>query len=165
MARPSKLPQVRDDIIEGVRAGLTVEVAAQMVGINDATFYTWMARARGEDRDGLGDPEGIYREFHDEVLKARAQAEARDVSLIRTAARTDWRAAAWYLERSRPQRWGKTERVQVSGPDGGAIQVENVTIEAMLSSEAQIIDVAEASIDAELLRLEDGSQNGNGPDE
>ncbi|MBW2675700.1 MAG: hypothetical protein JRD89_20230, partial [Deltaproteobacteria bacterium] len=37
----------------------------------------------------------------------------------------DWKAAAWKLEKRFQRRWGmKTEKHELSGPDGGAIQHE-----------------------------------------
>ncbi len=44
--------------------------------------------------------------------KAQAESESRDVALVAKAASTDWRAAAWRLERKQPRRYGA--RVQVS---------------------------------------------------
>ena len=35
----------------------------------------------------------------------------------------DWRAAMTYLERRFPDRWGRRQRHEVSGPDGGAIAI------------------------------------------
>ena len=61
-----------------------------------------------------GDEHQIYSDFRDAVEKARAEAEAQKLKAIHIAA-TDgtWQAAAWWLERSFPDRWGRRERIEV----------------------------------------------------
>lgn len=39
-------------------------------------------------------------------------SESELVSCIRTAAATDWKAAAWILERRFPERWARPERIE-----------------------------------------------------
>ncbi len=63
----------------------------------------------GEDLDVLEDAE--YRAFRTSVKMARASSESDALAVIRQAARDGtWQAAAWYLERSNPRRWGKVAR-------------------------------------------------------
>lgn len=52
-------------------------------------------------------------------------ADGRPVTTTveRRGARGDWRAAFTLLERRYPQRWGKTLRTEVTGADGGPIEV------------------------------------------
>jgi hypothetical protein len=71
------------------------------------------------------------------VAVEKARAEAREVALdsIRTAAREgQWQAAAWYLERTAPNRYARVERREISGPDGGAITL--LDLEREVSEEA-----------------------------
>jgi hypothetical protein len=64
-----------------------------------------------------------YREFRDAVESARSAAEIRNVALIQKAANDGtWQAAAWYLERTAWQRWGR--RTMVTGDAGEPIKVE-----------------------------------------
>jgi hypothetical protein len=56
-------------------------------------------------------PERAYLDFAVHVERARAEAEVALVALITRASREDWRAAAWLLERSKPQRWGRRDNV------------------------------------------------------
>jgi hypothetical protein len=44
--------------------------------------------------------------------QADAQAEVRDILLIGKAAQTNWKAAAWRLERRFPDRWGPKRPVE-----------------------------------------------------
>lgn len=46
-----------------------------------------------------------YRKFKDEVEKAMAIAEARDVAIIALASEEDWKAAAWMLEHRFSEHW------------------------------------------------------------
>jgi hypothetical protein len=69
------------------------------------TLHRWLRHGRTQTR-------GRYRKFLNAVEKARAEGESRDVALIAKAASTDWKAAAWRLERRAPRRYGL--RVQVS---------------------------------------------------
>ncbi len=54
----------------------------------------------------------------------------RDVAVIATAAKENWQAAAWRLERKFPERWGRRQKVdaqlehsgQVSGNDTVVVQ-------------------------------------------
>lgn len=54
------------------------------------------------------------------VQHARDRAEASALSTIRRAAKDDWKAAAWFLERTRSKDYGRTDRMQHEGVPGGA---------------------------------------------
>lgn len=81
--------------------------------------------------------------------RARGEAEIRALTLIQRAANEgSWQAAAWYLERSHPDKWGKRERLQLEGAGGGPVQheVKVVTLEeleARLSEVAEVEDMGE----------------------
>jgi hypothetical protein len=45
------------------------------------------------------------------LKKAERKAEGRMVGVIRKAGRTNWTAAAWYLERKFPESWGKDTEI------------------------------------------------------
>lgn len=132
--RPSKLtPEAQARIIEALRAGNYQESAAAYAGVGVATFYRWMERGKRDDAE----PE--YREFREAVERARAEAEVRNVGLIqRSASEGTWQAAAWFLERSFPNRWGRRERHEVVGSGGGPVEV-SVDAEALESRLAAII--------------------------
>lgn len=120
VGRPTKLtPEVHKRIVDMVRAGNYPEIAAQAAGINSATYYRWMQKAE----DGTSP----YCEFREAVKEAQAAAESHAVTTIRKAAMDGtWQAAAWYLERSKPERWRRRENVEVTGKDGGPVQQEIV---------------------------------------
>jgi transposase len=118
VGRPSKLtPETQDRIVQAIQAGNYVEIAAQYAGIGKATLYRWLEMAEDPNSDTK------YREFRDAVESARSAAEIRNVALIQKAANDGtWQAAAWYLERTAWQRWGR--RTMVTGDAGEPIKVE-----------------------------------------
>ena len=110
MARPSKFtPEVRTRILQALQAGNYQDTACHYAGISPATFYRWMAESELPDAD----PELLA--FREEVNKSRADAEARNIALIQQAAQGGtWQAAAWWLERSFPSKWGRYQRVDTN---------------------------------------------------
>ena len=105
MSRPKLDPAVTQRIVDLVRAGNYLEVAATTVGIHRTTLHRWL-------RLGRDQPRGRHRKFLVAVEKAQAESESRDVALIARASTTDWKAAAWRLERKMPRRYGP--RVQLA---------------------------------------------------
>jgi hypothetical protein len=130
---------IQDKVVQALEGGNWIETAANYAGIAPSTLYSWLDRGRKEQarRDEYpNDPnpknEEKYVEFLESVEKARARAEVQSVALIRKAAIDGtWTAAAWFLERSHPRRWGRMDRHEVAGAEGGAIQVEAVSAKAL----------------------------------
>jgi hypothetical protein len=115
---PLKLtPERQAGICDAIRAGVRPEVAAVYTGVGARTYYRWMALGRGVDADP------VYLEFVEAVEVALAEWEARDVLLIGEAAKDDWRAAAWRLERRLPKVYGKRERHEIANADEGSFRI------------------------------------------
>ncbi len=127
MARPSKLTQeVQEKIMQAVQAGNYLDTAANYAGVDGSTMRRWVQKGEAPNA-----PEP-YRTFCTSLKSARAAAEVRSVALIQQAAGGGtWQAAAWYLERSYPDRWGRT-RIEVTGSPSG----ENNPIRVEISAEA-----------------------------
>jgi transposase len=107
--RPTKLTKkLQEQICELLRWGNYIETACNYCEVSKKTLYEWMKKGNQED-------EGIHRDFLNAVHKAMAEAEMRDVQNIHNAAKTDWKASAWRLERKFPKKWGRMERL---GEDG-----------------------------------------------
>lgn len=97
--RPTKLTDKRAALIlDALRAGNYLETAAAAAGVHRDTLNEWRHK---------------FPDFSDAVEKARAEAEVGHVGVIRRAAVETWQAAAWWLERSFPERWGRRDRHQV----------------------------------------------------
>jgi hypothetical protein len=84
--------QRRRELIDHIGQGATVEEAAQIVGV---TLRTVQREAKSNEF------------FHHDLQLALHAAPADSEKLVRRAARTHWRAAAWLLERTDPDRFAK----------------------------------------------------------
>lgn len=138
--RPTKLtPEVARTIADYVKAGNYIETAAAAAGISKQTLYSWM-------KAGARATAGPHREFLDAVEKAQAESEVTDVLRISVAAKSQWQAAAWRLERKNPDRWGRKDRqepheVKVVGAKGGAVEMKHEVEGGSPERIAGILDV------------------------
>lgn len=142
MGRPTDLtPEVQEKIVKALRAGNHFSTACEYAGIAVGTGREWLARGQGADwttQKGRS-PLPIYAEFADAIKKAMADAEAGALQRImkaalggeevktkeiirpdgskvteRTVSQPEWTAAAWYLERKHPDKWGRKDEVRVA---------------------------------------------------
>lgn len=110
--RPTKLNRAMiAEISKIMRDGSYMETAAACAGVPKETLYRWL-------RAGAVAETGIYKEFRDAMIRATGEAERDAVEMVTKASSTDWRAAAWKLERRFPHRWGRLERIEHTGADG-----------------------------------------------
>jgi hypothetical protein len=125
--RTKLTPQVQQAIVEALEHGMHQESACTRAGINKVTYYRWLQRGESDD-----EADEIYRNFRNAVEKARAQPEAEALEAIKVAWRDGtWQAAAWFLERSHPHKYGRISRTEVSGPEGKPVQVETMRAELL----------------------------------
>ncbi len=113
--RPTKLtPKVHECVVASIRAGAYAEQAAKAAGIVPSTYYDWIRRGEAG--------EWPFSEFSEAIRAGEAEAEVAAVTILREAAQAgDWRAAAHYLERRHPERWGRHERQRAEhGGEGRA---------------------------------------------
>lgn len=106
--RPRKMtPEKMREVLAILAVGGTRLDAAAYCGVSDQNI-----------RDAAKwDPD-----FGAELEKADAAGKVHHLKRIRNA--EPWQASAWYLERKYPQEWGRKERVEHSGANGGPIQTE-----------------------------------------
>lgn len=119
-------PRIRwEVIVERVRAGQYPEQAAASVGVGRSTFYRW--KSLGEDRVEHGKirrARAEYRSFAEALARAEAEGEMVHIAHVSKAASSDWRAAAWFLERRAPARWRKRDSLWHGGPGEGDAPLE-----------------------------------------
>lgn len=167
MSRPTLLtPERTEKIVALIAAGNFAETAALAAGISKQTYYNWLARGRVE-RERLTEKPSLkprtkeepYLEFFDAVEKARAEAEARMVVLITKAAQEPrtWQAAAWWLERVAPQKYGRVNRTELSGPEGQPIKSETKNVSM---TEAEVIALADEMLGINAPIVSDAVQEG-----
>jgi hypothetical protein len=93
MARNTKYnPELLDKICSALRAGNTRKASSEYAGISEVTFYAWI-------KTNLS--------FLSAVKKAEADAEVSAVAVIKKAMPDTWTAAAWWLERRKPDDYGR----------------------------------------------------------
>jgi hypothetical protein len=101
MPRPTKLtPAIQTSLVDVFSAGsVSIANACSLVGIAPSTYYQWM---------------NTNPEFSEAIKRARAQAVMDYLKAIKTAANTGtWQAAAWWLERTHPDEYGRKIPVEV----------------------------------------------------
>lgn len=91
--------------------GANPQMALAIAGLNERWFREWMRRGGDAAHNGYEDKtdqaEEPYRSF---ALAVRAVQNRFDLDLVQTVkahTHTDWKAAAWLLERRRPDEFGK----------------------------------------------------------
>jgi hypothetical protein len=107
--------------------------AAAAVGIAESTVHNWLARGQhwvnpesGERLANIPKAELPYLEFLESTTRARAKVVDIALAGILDAGKLDWRAYAWYLERTRPDEYGRRTRFEVGGKDGEGLSLAEV---------------------------------------
>ena len=140
MGRPTDCtPELTAALCDELKLGMTIRAACQHVGIDDSTYRKWMMR--GEDG------EEPFVTFRTAATRAKADGIRALVVTVRKAAKDDWRAAAWMLERREPEEWSK--RTEVTGASGGPIQIED--IRSQVRAELATTGSADLGIPADVL--------------
>ncbi len=159
--RPRRLsPRILTELVQVLADGNYILTACQYVGIGESTFYEWRARGQKEverlamqglDGESMayeacsGDTvEALHRcpepfdpdewpfvVFNCQAERARACAEVNTLKQISTAANTSWRAAAWYLERTHPERYGLRQSVNLAGSPGSPVEVRTISVDEL----------------------------------
>jgi hypothetical protein len=93
VSRPPKYtPQRAERVLQAIHSGCTRAAAASHAGIDETTLYRWVGR---------------YASFASDLRAREDEVEIRAVATVQQAWRDDWRAAAWWLERRRPEAYGR----------------------------------------------------------
>ncbi len=85
-----------------------MNTACTLAGIPARTVYDWLKEAEQcEGKETLSHRERVLTRLSQTLKKAEASAIDRSLQVISDAMPTNWQAAAWYLERRRPQEFGR----------------------------------------------------------
>lgn len=104
-------PELVEQLTKYLRLGNYIATAARAVGITPLVFQTWHRLGSGVDAI---EP---YVSFRADVDKAIAEGEALNVGRVAQAARENWQAAAWLLERQHPERWARPSQREKTGSE------------------------------------------------
>jgi hypothetical protein len=139
------VPEIGEEIVRAVAAGVPLTRAAQAAGIPPSTVSMWLARGLRARRDSP------FAAFAAAIARARARAVQSNVVELRAAARggqliqrtvrttekpdgsvmtetterhapPDARWNAWWLERQDPAEFSAVGRREITGADGGPIE-------------------------------------------
>ncbi len=98
-------------IVAALRAGNSKSTSFRLGGVHPDTGFDWMRKGLDEDKY----PE--LAKFREDVEFAVAECQQDMISVIRTQAMSgfqgSWTAAAWFLERTDPEHFGKRDHVKV----------------------------------------------------
>ena len=115
MARKAIISKdVVNEILTYKENGLTDKDICDMVGISQQTFYRWLKDAEtGVDTDNPSRPASdleLKQELSEGLKRAQAAFKAYHIQNITKAARKNWQASAWMLERMFPKEFSRIDR-------------------------------------------------------
>lgn len=138
-ARSLLTDAVRERLMTSLGSGAFQADAAMFAGISKGTYFGWLARGlkererlESDDREKPNADETPYLELLNAVEIKRMEAKMSALGEIRKAGKRDWRANAWFLEKSYPKEYGAA--LALTGAEGGAIEVNlNVSVDDLLA--------------------------------
>jgi transposase len=104
IGRPPKLThEMIEKIADLIVIGKPISVAANLAGISESTIYRWLAMGKKKGANK------IYRDLVERVYEACEFSEFEALQVLRQATLegSNWRAAAWILERRHPEKYAK----------------------------------------------------------
>lgn len=132
--RPRKLtPAVKDEFCQLLARPVPISTACDLLRISRMSYYRWRDRGQEVVERLQADPdaeieekERLYVDFYYETTRARRLGEIGLSGIVIDAARAgDVKSAQWLLERMYKENWTFKQSLEVSGPGGGAVQVED----------------------------------------
>lgn len=111
-----------DRVVSAIVSGSDLETACAYAELSTGLMFIWLERGRREaDRIANGvaenEEETQYLNLWNSLKKARAEAVVRNVAFVQKAAQDGtWQAAAWWLERTVPETFGKNANKPVEAP-------------------------------------------------
>lgn len=113
-------PEIAGRIVEHVRDGRWLDDACHLCGVSKSSVHEWL-------RNGRDDPEGPKGHFYREYKLAGAEHSRKfEIIAWQTAMDGDMKLLGWLLSR-RHNRWREPTKIELSGPGGQPIPVEQVT--------------------------------------
>ena len=106
-------PEIGHQIADGMATGLSLEAAAASCGVGPRTVFTWQGQHE-EFRQAVDDGRARSLLFWERRAIALASGEAGNAAVITLGLKNRSRAA---------NGWHDAQRLEHSGPDGGAVQV------------------------------------------
>ncbi len=88
-----------------------IDIVGDLIGVPNKVWKKWLrdgrkAVAKAESSVPLTEVEALSLMFLDIFREARADGMTEDMQCIAECAQSDWKAAAWRLERLHPEKFG-----------------------------------------------------------
>lgn len=103
-ADTGELVPIADAMCARIRIGVSLRGACEAFGISYSTLFGALSKG---NRDAAVGKLTQFAQLADQIARARADCRAHYAKLITAAAQTDWRAAAWMLERQFHEEYGE----------------------------------------------------------
>lgn len=100
--------EVVSRLLGAIYAGNYAETACDFAGIARSTLSNWTQRGEAGEQP--------YADFLKALKRAEAISEIAAVDAVRGHWRREWASAMTYLERRKPERWGKRDADGAGGP-------------------------------------------------
>jgi hypothetical protein len=152
-------PETVSMLLQHLRAGCDVDKSCTVSRVPRSSYYLRLATAEtaraDKSPDDWNENEQRCVVFSDAVELARAQSITSLELVIAQAARAEWRAAQVLLKKHESGSWNGTAKLEVSGANGGPIEVTAVPGPDMSNPEdARAIWEARADMgDAQAIKL------------
>lgn len=113
-----------DSLVELIAKGNYAKDACGYMGVSEELFYYWKKNGKNlykkyekEEikKEELTEYQSLLLYFFQCLKKAEKAAIIEAVAVIKTAAKDQWQAAAWYLERRAYQDWGRKDKIEIKG--------------------------------------------------
>jgi hypothetical protein len=142
VTEPKCTVDVVRSVLKHVSQGMPITTAFGLEGIPKSLLGEWAeAAARG------GQPYQLVTEL---LRVAQDLAEANFTRVVAAACLLDWRAAAWWLERRRPEHWGKASTDErSSSPQFSGALVAQRTVHRVSSGTLQLPPLPPSEFDDE----------------
>ncbi len=138
--------QMIKQIEEALLRGLYILDACNLFGVGKTTWYHWLKMGRQ-----FPDKYPQCVKFLAMVQRSNSQVQDEFVKPIKTAAGTDWKAAAWFLEHRFARQWGKKDRLEVSFDEAEIEDLDKKTEDELLA-ELESLDAAIEEIEGNAKR-------------
>jgi len=91
-------------LLDYISQGMSTENACYVTGICQKTYHLWYNQRK---KDAESDTASLQLKLFDGIWAAQAQCEQTHLQNIADAGKKNWRASAWFLERTRPKSYGR----------------------------------------------------------
>jgi len=105
MGRPSKMEEVKENLLKYISIGVPNKYVCQAVGIDEHTLYNWIEKGRKAKS-------GKYFQFLQSFTQAKGKFVVSNIALIeKWGKEKDYRALTWLLEKTDHELFGKRESI------------------------------------------------------